>query len=337
MKLILLLIGICVSSLLGNSNLDTYEVTKISKSDTLSIRSEPKVKSKKIGELAFNSTGIKILQCVKTKDTRYNEWCQIKFSDGNSSEFKWVVKKYLRKSSNNELNHTQKYKGNEYKVIGHKAHEFLNVRAGTSTNYKIVDKLAYDKKGIEISSCLNLKNQKNSRWCWINYKDHNYVDRKGWVSAKYLKNANKGSLGYIVQNKIQEDMALNWSTELELDDGNASFLINKPLKHAEISLTMPQQNSYEWINPYTKKYEPIMNNSLILKSEDGYYHLIVGLFYYGSKDYHEMHRALNDAFGKDNVKKIRDLREYKPLKHNIFDLFKPQNIIKKDKYWGIAG
>ena len=337
MKLILWLVGIGMSLLFGESSLVTYEVTKISESDTLSIRSQPKVKSKKIGELAFNATGIKILQCVKTKDTRYNEWCQIKFSDANSAQIKWVVKKYLKKSSNNELKHTKKYKDNEYKVIGHKAHEFLNVRAGTSSKYKIVGKLPYDKTGIKISNCFNIKNQKNSRWCWINYKDNNNINRKGWVSAKYVKNQNKGSLGYIVQNKRHAITVSDWEQELSLDDGNAAFLINKPLKHAEISLTMPQHNPYEWVNPYTKKYEQIMNNSLIIKSKDGYYHLIVGLFWYGSKDYHEMHKALNDAFGEKNVKKITDLRDYKPFKNDIFDLFKPQNIIKKDKYWGIAG
>lgn len=337
MKWVVLLLGICVSALFGESKLDSYEVTRITESDTLSIRSHPRVKSKKIGELAFNATGIKVLQCVKTKDVRYKEWCQIKFSKANSAEIKWVVKKYLKKSFNNKLKHTQKYKGQYYKVIGHKSNEFLNVRAGTSSKYKIVDKLPHDKTGIKISNCFNIKNQKNSRWCWINYKDHNNMNRKGWVSAKYVKNEKKGSLGYIVQNKRHASIASDWSEELSLDDGNAAFLINKPLKNPEISLTMPQLNSYEWINPYTKKYEPIMNSSLIIKSKDGYYHLVVGLFYYGSKDYHEMHKALKDAFGKKNVKKIRDLRDYKPFKNDIFELFNPQNKIKKEEYWGIAG
>lgn len=337
MKFILLLLGICVSLLLGESKLDTYEVTRISENDTLSIRSQPKVKSMKIGELAFNATGIKVLQCIKTNDSRYNEWCQIKFSKDNSSEIKWVVKKYLKKSFNNVQKHTQKYKGNEYKVIGHKPHEFLNVRAGTSSKYKILDKLPYDKTDIKISNCFNIKNSKNSRWCWINYKNSNNINKKGWVSAKYVKNQNEGSLGYIVQNKRHMTTVSDWEQELSLDDGNAAFLINKPLKDTEISFVMFQHNPYEWINPYTKKYEQIMNNSLIIKSKDGYYHLVVGLFYYGSKNYHEMHKALNDAFGKKNVKKIRDLREYKPFKNDIFDLFKPQNMIKKDKYWGFVG
>jgi len=61
-----------------------YQVKDISKNGTLSIRENPSINSKKIGELPYNFWGLDIEQCIK-------DWCKISYNMG------WVAKKYIER------------------------------------------------------------------------------------------------------------------------------------------------------------------------------------------------------------------------------------------------
>lgn len=170
-------------------NTDFYEVNIKSQKDTLSIKSKAGTGAVKIGDLAYNVTGLKVEKCIKSQDTRYKEWCKISVNNEDKNIDKWVFKKYIKKSIKSELKQAKKYIDQTYHVFKHKQHEYLNVRLGTSSTYELIDKLAYDKEDITIVSCLDVKqNGKNPRWCWINYKTLENKVKQGWVSAKYLQN-----------------------------------------------------------------------------------------------------------------------------------------------------
>lgn len=156
------------------------------------------------------------------------------------------------------------------------------------------------------------------------------------VTALVL-NASEPRVGHIVQNDIHKNLASSWEQELSMDDGNLAFQIMNKVDDPELILTMPQHNQSVWINPYTNKHEKIMNNSLIIKTSDGKYQLLVGLFYKGSKESKKMYKALVDVFGKKNIKIINDLVYDKSFKKNIYEIFKSKNKIIKEKYWVIAG
>jgi hypothetical protein len=159
----------------------------------------------------------------------------------------------------------------------------------------------------------------------------------GVTACALILNASEPKVGYIVQNETHKSLASSWEDELILDDGNAAFQIMEAKEDPEIILSMPQRNESVWINPFTNKYEKIMDSSLIVKTSDGKYRLIVGLFYKDSKESKKMYKALVDAFGKKNVKVINELRYEKAFEKDIYEIFKPENAIKKDEFWGIAG
>lgn len=159
----------------------------------------------------------------------------------------------------------------------------------------------------------------------------------GLAATALLLNASEPKVGHIVQSDTHKNLASSWEQDLSLDDGSLVFQIMSRVDDPEIVLTMPQMNDSVWINSYTNKHEKIMDNSLIVKTRDGKYQLLVGLFWKGSKESKKMYKALVDAFGKKNVKIIKDLTRHKPFGDDVYEIFKPSNAIKKDKYWGMAG
>lgn len=159
----------------------------------------------------------------------------------------------------------------------------------------------------------------------------------GVTVCALILNASEPKVGHIVQNENQKELASSWDDELSMDDGNLAFQIMEEVENPDLMLSMPQRNEAVWINPFTNEYEKIMNSSLIVKTSNGKYRLIVGLFSKGSISSKKMYKALVDTFGKKNVKIINELRYEKAFKQDIYEIFKPKNAIKKDEFWGIAG
>ena len=161
----------------------------------------------------------------------------------------------------------------------------------------------------------------------------------GVTVTALILNASEPKVGHIVQNDIHKKLVASWVEEFNIafDDKMAAFQIMNAELDPELILTMPQRNESVWINPYTKKHEKIMNHSIILKTSDGKYRLIVGVFLKGSPVSKKMYKALVDAFGKKNVKIINDIQRDVPFSKDGYEIFNPDNEIKKDLYWGIAG
>ncbi len=184
-KLISILVILVSSSSLFAS--DLYRVKGIPVDDTLSIRENPDVNSKKIGEVPYNFFGISIEKCQKFNLAKEpKEWCKIVDNVG------WLAKKYLEKS--NEPNaQDEQYKNKWYKVIKHKKGEYLNVRKGMGTQYKVMGELPYNAENILVFSCVQKTNTSN--WCWIiKVSDDITGVMTGWVSSKYIEKIQKNQV-----------------------------------------------------------------------------------------------------------------------------------------------
>ena len=61
-------------------------VTKIPQNDTLSIREEPKLSAKKVGEFAYNASLIDVWTCEKVDNSKGpKEWCKVIYILNNNT------------------------------------------------------------------------------------------------------------------------------------------------------------------------------------------------------------------------------------------------------------
>jgi hypothetical protein len=69
-----------------------YKVIKVASNDTLSVRANAGTRNRKIGDLAYYATGIKVIKCKNAPNGR--EWCKVSHPSSISG---WVRSKYIRK------------------------------------------------------------------------------------------------------------------------------------------------------------------------------------------------------------------------------------------------
>lgn len=69
----------------------TYRVVKIPSNDTLSVRTNAGTHNRKLGDLAYYATGIRVMRCKKAPNGR--KWCKVSHSSTING---WVSAKYLR-------------------------------------------------------------------------------------------------------------------------------------------------------------------------------------------------------------------------------------------------
>jgi hypothetical protein len=69
-----------------------YCVDGVSRYDTLSVRSNPSVYSKKVGELAPYAEGVKKIRCIKKGHSR---WCKVRYSSSGVTITGWVNSRFL--------------------------------------------------------------------------------------------------------------------------------------------------------------------------------------------------------------------------------------------------
>jgi len=68
----------------------SYRVVNVDNNDVLNVREYANAKSKKIGQLAFNTLNIEVIECKQI--SKYSNWCKIQY---NLNNIGWVNKRYL--------------------------------------------------------------------------------------------------------------------------------------------------------------------------------------------------------------------------------------------------
>ena len=114
LSLVYLVFFLLNSSLIAES----YVVTNVKSNDTLNVREKPDYRSKKVGELYYNASGIKVKGCEKVDSKK---WCRIEYMqlDGKIKRG-WVNIRYLREEKRTQIVQPPQTKiGEPFLNIGH--------------------------------------------------------------------------------------------------------------------------------------------------------------------------------------------------------------------------
>ena len=82
------IVGWVNSRFLYCPSINYYCVDKVSRYDTLAVRSRPSYKAKKVGELAPYAEGVKKIRCK-------GHWCKVSYTINGAKIIGWVNSKYL--------------------------------------------------------------------------------------------------------------------------------------------------------------------------------------------------------------------------------------------------
>ncbi len=154
------------------------KVTGVAVDDVLNVRQSSNPNSDIIGELASDSSGIKVLKCQRRESG--GTWCKIKYRDSIATMIGWVNSRFISCDKPKMITIPR---GTKYCVSSVKRGDVLNVRIGPSPSAKKIGELGYMSTELNIIMCADFPN--GTRWCKIfyNYKGSTIT---GWINAKYL-------------------------------------------------------------------------------------------------------------------------------------------------------
>lgn len=155
---------------------EMYHVVNIRSNDTLSVREGTNSRTYKVGDLPFNARNVNVKYCAI--NSRGYKWCNIVYNGYYRVVRGWVSARYIRPSYSSD--NSSNYSSNLYRVIRIRSNDTLSVRVNAGTEYRKIDDLRYNARGIHIIRCKNAYNGR--RWCKVSHPSI----ISGWVRSKYI-------------------------------------------------------------------------------------------------------------------------------------------------------
>jgi len=155
---------------------EIYHVVNIHSNDTLTVREGISSRTYRVGELPYNARGVDVQHCMI--NSKGGKWCQIRY-DGYYGVLRgWVSARYIRPSYRD----TDRYSNSNgrYRVIRIRSNDTLSVRMNAGTEYRKIDDLRYNTRGIRVIRCKNAYNGR--KWCRVSHPSIS----TGWVRSKYI-------------------------------------------------------------------------------------------------------------------------------------------------------
>jgi len=154
-----------------NSGSGYAYVSGIRYNDTLAVRSGPSTDYYRVGDLAPNAKGVRVVKC--TYNNRGRKWCKIRY--GNTTG--WSSSKYLRSSAKQNYTPSSEWTARVTRI---RYDDTLAMRSGPSTRYRRVGDIPPYARNVYVYRCV--RGDRGGRWCKVNYDG-----TVGWSSAKYLR------------------------------------------------------------------------------------------------------------------------------------------------------
>ena len=154
-----------------NGNSGYAYVSGIRYNDTLAVREGPSTRYYRIGDLAPDATGVRVIRC--TYNDRGSKWCKIRYG----RTVGWSSARYLRSSGSGGYTPSSGWKA---RVTHIRYNDTLAIRNGPSTRYYQIGDIPPYARNVKVYRCV--RGDRGGRWCKVNYNGI-----LGWSYAKYLK------------------------------------------------------------------------------------------------------------------------------------------------------